>query len=555
MLVNRVAALGIGLVVAWLCLDGCAGQKQLQSNGFTIVFHQQQEPDALNSMISDMVATSDAVRPIQEGLVAVDDQLRVVPVLATVVPSVENGLVKALPKGQGMVVTWPLRRGVTWHDGKPFTADDVSFTYRVIMHKNTRIATRDGFDKISRVEILDPYTIRFTFRQIYAPHELLWHNTGAILPKHVLESYIQDPDGDSINKAPFNRHPVGTGPFKFKEWVSGDHITMVANERYWRGRPKVDALTMRIVPDENAAFTLLKSGELDLYQSASINQFSALKKLDHVRLSAMPSLTWEHLDFNLGLPIFKDLRVRRAIAYAIDKEQISSKIYHGLYAVAHSDLAPLSWAYNRSVENRYPHNPAQARRLLDEAGWHPGFDGIRVKDGKRFSIRISTTAGRKTRELTELVLKHYLKKVGIELVIDNAPGAILFGPYPTGILKGLKFEMAMSAWSAAPDPDNFSLWHSSQIPPNGQNHVQFRDTELDQLLTDGTRSLRRDERRRIYQRAAEILADKLPMIPLLYWSQLDPINVRVRHFKPNPSSMGNIWNCYEWEVDTAAAGR
>jgi peptide/nickel transport system substrate-binding protein len=106
----------------------------------------------------------------------------------------------------------------------------------------------------------------------------------------------------------------------------------------------------------------------------------------------------------------------------------------------------------------------------------------------------------------------------------------------------------MSAWSAGPDPDNFALWHSSQIPPAGQNHVQFRNEEIDRLLEAGTKSIRRADRRKIYHRTAEILAEEVPMIPLLYWSQLDPINIRVKNFKPNPSSSGNLWNCYEWEV-------
>lgn len=540
---RRLAA---ALAASTLVFAGCTKETKLVDNGKTIVFHQQQEPDAMNAVVSDMVATTDALKPIQEGLVGVDDKLQVIPVLATEIPTVENGGVVA--DGEKMIVTWKLRKGVKWHDGQPFTAEDVKFTLDVMMHPNTRVTSRDGFDKITKTEILDPHTIRFTFKTIYAPHDLLFYNSGAILPKHLLADFIKDPKGDSINKAPFNRAPIGTGPFKFKEWVSGDHITMVAFDDYWRGRPKVDALKMRIVPDENAAFTLLKSGELDLYQSASINQYDALRKLKHVEVSALPSLTWEHLDFNLGKPVFQDLRVRRAIAHAINKKQISEKIYQGLYTVAHSDLAPLSWAYNKQIEDKYPYDPEKAKKLLEEAGWKPGIDGVRMKDGERLAIKISTTAGRKTRELTELVLKYYLKKVGIELIIDNHPGPILFGPHPSGILKGFKFDLGMSAWSAGPDPDNLTLWHSSQIPPAGQNHVKFANKEMDMLLEAGTKTIKRTERRKIYHRTAEILAEQLPMIPLLYWSQLDPVNKRIKHFRPNPSSMGNIWNCYEWEV-------
>ncbi|HEY9722291.1 MAG TPA: peptide ABC transporter substrate-binding protein, partial [Oscillatoriaceae cyanobacterium] len=390
-----------------LVLSGCAADR-VTNNGDMIVFSEQQEPDALNPIISDMLATVDATSPILEGLATVDDKLNYVPVLATTVPTVENGLVKI--EGKQMVVTWPLRHGVLWQDGKPFTSADVKFTYDVIMAPDVKVITRDGYDKITKVETPDPYTVRVTFKQVYATYPLLF---GTILPQHLLWKDLRDSKGDLINKDPFNRHPIGTGPFKFKEWVSGDHITMTRFNRYWRGKPKVSALEMRIVPDENAAFTLLKSGDIDIYQSAAIAQYNALRKLKHVTINPQPALMWELISFDLKKPILQDLRVRQAIAYAINKPQISDKIYQGLFPVAYSDQSPLSWAYNKKLESMYAYNPDKARQLLDAAGWKAGYDGIRVKDGKRLSIRISTTTGRKPRELTEQVLRYYLKQVGI----------------------------------------------------------------------------------------------------------------------------------------------
>jgi peptide/nickel transport system substrate-binding protein len=181
---------------------------------------------------------------------------------------------------------------------------------------------------------------------------------------------------------------------------------------------------------------------------------------------------------------------------------------------------------------------------------------VRQKDGKRLTLKISTTAGRKPRELTELVLKYYFKKVGIELVIDNVPGTVLFGPYPEGTLKGGKFDLGMWAWSASTDPDNYTLWHSSQIAKkgnNGQNSTHFRNPEMDRLLLEGTQVLARSKRQQIYQRTEEILAEQVPMIPLLYWANINPVNKRVKNFKPNPSNQGNLWNCYEWELIPGAA--
>lgn len=545
--------LGPALVAAagLLWTAGCSSEGRLTDNGSTIVFHQQQEPDALNPIISEMMATIDATAPILEGLTAVDDRLNTVPVLAEKVPTVENGLVRQV--GHGMSVTYPLRRNVKWHDGAPFTADDVKFTFDVIMHPKTLVTSKTGYDKIASVEVVDPYTVRMNYKEVYAPYNGLF---GTILPKHLLAKDLADQNGDSINKDDYNRHPIGTGPYKFKEWVSGDHITFDAFDGYWRGKPKVPHLKMRIIPDQNAAFTLLKSGELDIYQSASISQFEAIKKLKHVDVVAQPALTWELIGLQTDRPLLKDLRVRQAIAHAINKKQISEKIYQGLYAPAYSDQTPLSWAYNKKVENYYPYDPEKSKALLEAAGWKPGLDGIREKDGQRLSLRISSTSGNKPRELTELVLKYYLKKVGIDLVIDNVPGTVLFGPYPEGTLKSGKFDLGMWAWSASTDPDNFTMWHSSQIAGknnNGQNSTHFRDPEMDRLLLEGTQVIEQEKRQHIYQRTQEILAEKVPVIPLLYWANINPVNKRVQNFKPNPTNQGNLWNCYEWDLTPSAA--
>lgn len=546
------ASLALRLALGVALLGGataCRPEAALHDNGRRVVFHEQQEPDALNPLISDMMATVDAARPVLEGLVVIDDQLKFQPVLCTQVPTVENGLVRELPGGR-MQVTYPLRQGVRWHDGRPFTAEDVIATWKAFMHPRSLVTSRQGYDKIERMEAQGPHRLVMHFKEVYAPYPLLF---TFVLPAHVVTPALADPQGDSINKLPFNRHPIGTGPYRFKEWVSGDHLDYEANPDYWRGKPKLDGLTMRIVPDENAAFTLLKSGELDLYQTASLSQYEALKRLEHVEVDLVDALTWEHLDFNLAQPVFQDLRVRRAIAHAINKKQISEKIYLGLYQVADSDQSPLSWAFNPAVKNRYPYDPAKAEALLEEAGWVKGSGAFREKDGQVLRIRISTTAGRKLREMTELVLKYYFKKVGIDLVIENAPGAVYFGPHPSGTLKGGHFDLGMAAWVANADPDNLTLWHSSQIPPKGQNHVQLRHAELDALMEKGTKVLARAERTKIYHRTAEILANELPIIPLFYWKDLNPHHKRLQGFRSNPASAGNLWNVWAWSVQGAKA--
>ncbi|MBM3266617.1 MAG: peptide ABC transporter substrate-binding protein [Candidatus Sericytochromatia bacterium] len=516
-----------------------------QTGGATIVFQSQQEPDALNTLISDMVASRDATTPMMSGLIIVNDKMEYIPDLAAEVPTVENkGVVLA---GKAMTVTYKLKPA-KWHDGKPVTSADVKFTWETYLNPTVRVTSRDGWDKISAVETPDAQTAVVKFREVYAPYLNLF---GVILPKHVLEADVktEDKPGDSkFNHSAWNRAPIGSGPFKFKEWVAGDHISYEANPDYFGTKPKIAGLILKVVPDENTAFVQLKSGDIDIYQSAAITQYEQLKALGDVTVNETASLTYEHIDFNNENPLLAEKAVRKAIGLAINKEEISKKIYKGLYKVAHSDQFPLSYAYNPEVEKLNQFDPEKARQLLDAAGWKPGGDGIRMKDGKRLSLTISSTTGRKPRELTEQVLIQYLKAVGIELRIDNVPGPKLFGK-PDGLLHSGKYDLGLYAWTTSPDPNNITLWNSKQIPPGGQNYTRFRNAEVDQLTEEGTRVVDRAKRAEIYRRIQAIMAEEMPMVPMLYWTTLDAVNNRVKGFRPNPTNSGNLWNCQEWYVE------
>lgn len=513
----------------------------------TIVFQSQQEPDSLNRLISDMVATNDAATPMMSALVTVDEKMNYVPDLAVEVPTAENGGV-VLSKG-GMSVIYHLKPA-KWHDGKPVTSADVEFTWKTFMDPAVKITTRDGYDKIAAVETPDRHTVVMKFKEVYAPYLTLF---GVIVPKHLLEAEVRkhDKPGDShFNHCTWNRAPIGSGPFKFKEWVSGDHITYEANTAYFGTKPKVARLVFKVVPDENTAFIQLKSGDLDIYQSAALTQYEQLKALSNVAILETPSLSYEHLDLNMQNPLLKERAVRQAIAAAINREEISAKIYKGLYKPAYTDQNPLSFVYDPRVEQYNVYDPSRARDLLEKSGWKPGSDGIRVKGGKRLSFTVSSTTGRKPRELTEQVMIQYLKAVGIELRIANVPGPKLFGR-PDGLLYTGKYDLALYAWSTNPDPNNLMLWHSKQIPPGGQNYTRFRNAEVDALTEKGTRTVDKAQRIAIYRRLQLLLAEELPMLPTLYWTTLDAVNKRVKGFKPNPTNSGNLWNCQEWHVAEA----
>lgn len=525
-----------------------SGAKSGQAAGGAqvVVWQQQQEPESLNSVVSNMMATVNATTPIMSALVTIDDQMNYVPDLAVEVPSVENGAVKV--SGKTMTVTYKLKPDAKWHDGKPVTSEDVKFTWQVWNDPAVKATTRDGYDKITRIDTPDAHTVVLHFKEVYAPYINLF---GAILPKHLLEADLkqQDKPGDShFNQSNWNRAPIGSGPYKFKQWIAGDKIVFEPNPDYFGEKPKLGTMIMKIVPDENTAFVQLKSGDIDIYNSAALTQYDQLKALADVKVHETPALTYEHLDLNLKNPLLADKAVRKAIAAAINREEISQKIYKGLYQPAYSDQAKSNLAYyNPEVEQMNKFDPEKAKQILEEAGYKPGPDGIRVKDGKRLSFEITTTTGRKPRELTEQVIASYLKAVGIEIKINNVPGAKLFGR-PDGLLYTGKFDLALYAWVSNPDPNNVFLWHTKSAPPNGQNYVRYSNPEVDKLTIEGNLTVDVKKRGDIYKRIQAILAEDLPMVPLLYWTTLDAVNARVQGFKANPTSAGNLWNCQFWAV-------
>jgi peptide/nickel transport system substrate-binding protein len=536
-------------------LAGCAGKggdQPAKTGGAegsamarTIVIHNQQEPETLNGAISSMMATVDAITPVMSALITVNDKMEYIADLAETVPTLENKGVK--PEGKGMAVTYKLRKA-TWHDGKPVTSDDVRFTWQVYQDPAVKATSRDGYDKIKAIDTPDAQTVVVHFKEIYAPYLGLF---GGIFPRHLLEADLkkQEKPGDShFNQSAWNRAPVGSGAFKFKEWVPGDHITYEANPTYYRGKPKVETIVFKIIPDENNAYTQLQAGAIDIYQSAALTQYDQLKQMSGVVIHETPSLSYEHLDFNLANPVLADVKVRRAISMAINREEISAKIYKGLYKAAYSDQSPLNTNYYEpAVEKLSAFDPEGAKKVLDEAGWTMGADGFRTKDGKPLKLGIASTSGRKPRELTEQVMKSYLKAVGINLEINNVPGPKLFGR-PDGLLYSGQYDLGLYAWVSNIDPNNIFLWNSKQHPPAGQNYTRYSNPEVDKLTEAGNKTVNTAERAKIYKRIQLLLAQDAPMMPLLVWTTLNVVNQRIEGFKPNPTSAGNLWNCHEWSI-------
>lgn len=529
------------LIILTLLFTGC-GKKQILEkpsekivSGGTVTIGSLYEPNTLNPLLSDLLVTAEVSSLIFSGLVKTTDKGEWIPELAAEVPTLQNGGVSR----DGLTVVYKLRQGISWHDGVQCTSDDVKFTWQLIMNRKVNIVNREGYDKIASIDTPDPYTVIVHFREYYAPYLSLF---SAIMPKHLLAT------GEDINKLAFNRAPVGTGPFKFKEWRVAEAILLEANPAYFRGKPRLDGIIFKVVPDQNILLTQLRAGELSIVTNINFAQLDQAKSIGNVNIITSPSMVWEHLDFNLDNPLFQDVRVRQAIVLALDRQAIVAATLKNAASPALGDQAPVSWAYNPALTV-----PARdinaARELLAQAGWNQGADGIFAKDGRKLAFSLVTTANNKVREAVAQSIAEQLKEVGIAVEIRPLEAKLFFDD----VLKNRKFQTALYAWVAGVDPDNVNLWNSHKIPGrtngyDGQNYPGWRNAEIDSLTEKGIRTTDLETRKQIYLRIQDLIVQECPVIPLYFRANIGAVRKNVVNYRPNPTPSGNFWNAWEWGI-------
>ena len=444
--------------------------------------------------------------------------------------------------GDCLDLTFRLRPGVLWHDGAPFTAADVVFTYEATIDSRTPSPYKVDFSEVAAVEALDEHTVHVRYKRPYAKAITSWAS-HAILPRHLLAPYVAE---GKIREAPQNwSAPVGTGPYRFVEIKAGERLVLVANQDYFDGRPHISRLVYRIIPSQATTFLELKAQGVD---AATLTALQYTRQTDYPAFRKAydkynyPGSAYTYLGFNLRDRRFADRRVRQAFAHAINKQALIDGVIMGLGREATGPYKPGTWPYTDQVK-RYPYDPERARQLLAKAGWRErNADGLLVKDGQPFTFELLTNQGNDERKRIAELVQASLAEVGVGVRIRVVEWAALLKEH----IRKRHFEALVLGWGIGVDPDQYVVWHSSQQAPEQLNHIGYASPEADALLEKGRSSCVQQDRVATYHRLQEVLAEDQPLVFLYFRDALQAVSARVHGIDPGPNGIRH--NFTEWFV-------
>ena len=435
--------------------------------------------------------------------------------------------------------TFTLRDDLRWSDGTPITAADYKWTFDQAANPANKYPYISELQLIASYEARDPKTIVVTMKEPLVVG-LINANFVTPLPKHIWETLDwSDPSKNPQIMAP----TVASGPYLLKEWIKDDHATFVANDRYYDGRPLIDTYTIRIVPSQEIAFQMLKSGEVD-YASFTPDNYAEAKRLPNVTVYEWwpAAARWSFLGFNLRRPWLQDVNVRRALSHAIDRDAIAEHVFNGLARPTYSIYTPSSWVYNPNVP-KYEHDLTVAKELLDKAGWTPGPGGIRQKDGQHLRLRILYGPNTsKVRERIATIAQQAWGDLGIAVEVQGME----WGSYLSALeTEPFDWDAFVLGWSTTLDPHSSTqVWRSDASP--SLNMVGYANERVDRLFDEGVREFDREKRKQIYQEIQQMISSEAPYVFLTTDLSYVGINNRVGGIEPTPLGIGH--NQERWYI-------
>jgi len=438
-----------------------------------------------------------------------------------------------------LAITFKLREGVKWTDGKPFTAADCAFTLALIQDEHTQSAYKSDYAKVVRFETPDSRTFRVFYSEPYSPALSTWSSLS-MLPKHVFEH-------EDIMNTRLSRQPEATiGPYQLADWQGQQSILLRANPTYFDGDVWIAERMTRIIPDPATQFLELSAGNIDS-MGLTPTQYSRLfetkptLKANYERYKYL-NFVYTYLGFNLKRPPFDDPAVRKALAFAVDRQELVDGVLLGLGEAIATPYKPGTYWVNQKLKPR-TYLPEKAEEILSKAGWKDSDgDGILDKDGKPFEFTILTNNGNKQRADTATIIQHRLKKIGVKVDVR----LVEWSAFIENFINKRNFEAVLLGWSLSPDPDQFSIWHSSQTGARQFNFLSYSNAKVDEALVAATRTFDKAERKRHYDVVQEEIYNDVPMLFLYAPYSLPAIHKRIHGIDPAPAGIGH--NSEKWFV-------
>lgn len=521
----------------------------------TLTIAINQEPDSLDPVFQEMSASKEFYGHMFRQLTELDHEWKLFPELALEIPTLENGLWEILEDGR-MRTTFHLREA-KWSDGVPITADDFIFAYEVSMDELQPVVTRDVYEKMEKMESKDEgRTLVITWKQIYAyPNE----DDIFLLPKHALEPlYRKDPVNYHTHPK-VARDPICNGPYRVKEWASGSHIILEKNP-YWYGQdPHFTEIIYQFVKETSLLEDKIIHNEVQMISPIGMTMDQSIRlERTHgtqVNIFTVNGLVWEHIDCNLDSNILKDRRVRQALMYGMNREQIVQNLFEGRQKVAHSWLPGKHYGYHPKVK-QYNFDLESAIRLLEEAGWkikdtngREYDDGIRRNEaGEKLEIVFQTTTGNKVREEVQLLLQSQWKKIGVQVTIKNQDAKLFFGETTN---KRQFPHLAMYAWTMSSFSDGESLWAIKNIPSEengwkGQNYPGWRNEKANEIDLQVSKVLDREKRAELLRQEQELWVEDIPALPLYFRADVMACHKKLINIYMTGTDTPVSWNSEYW---------
>jgi peptide/nickel transport system substrate-binding protein len=531
---KRVAA------VALCVLAACTAKNAAVPIRGEVQIAQQREPASLNPALENGQSATEWGFLLFSFLVKYDASGKLAGDVARQVPSVANGGVSR----DGLTVTYHLRKDVRFADGVPLTARDCVWSIDAINNPANNVQSRYGYDRITKAEAPNDFTLVLHLKQPFAPllTLVLAPQGFPILPRHILSKYAD------FNHIDFDRKPLGSGPYVVDRWLHGDRVVMHANPYYFDGKPQIEHLTIRFVPDTQTALDLLQTREVQGdYNAQDYSKFPQMLALHGYRTTAQPVAGVGAIIFNTQDPLTSDARVRRALAEAIDIRSVVAKAYRGAVSSAQAGRGLFFWAYDPGAYPDVPYDPAGARRLLDRAGWHLGSDGVRHKGGLALDLQMIIQAATPGDQIIGNTVTQYERAIGARITLKQFNITQFVAPAGEGgPVYGGKFNMALYPFVNGDDPDTTDQFACANVPPHGYNKSRICDPQIDALLKAGQRTFDVAKRKAIYGQLERVLYRELPIVLIYNRNEVNVFSDALRG--QSVSIDGAWWNVAHWSL-------